>query len=112
MPQNGTIRLAELMEAIAMIVLEDGLDALTLRGLAARLSTSRRMLLYHFGTKDTLMRAVLTCISERMAVLQEAAALGAPESPGKFLNDMMQVGVDPATAPYMRGLDGCDRAGG
>ena len=102
MPPNETARRAELVEAIATIVLEDGLDALALRGLAARLSTSGRMLLYHFGTKDALVRAVLTCISERMAVLQEAAALGAPESPGKFLHDMMQAGIDPATAPYMR----------
>ena len=85
MPPNGTSRRAELVEAIAAIVLEHGLDALALRGLAARLSTSGRMLLYHFGTKDALVRAVLAGISERMAVLQAAAAPGAPEDAGTGL---------------------------
>ena len=102
MPLNQTVRRAELVDAIATIVLEDGLDALALRGLAARLSTSGRMLLYHFGTKDALVRAVLACISGRMAVLQDAAASGAPESPGRFLHDMMQAALDPVRAPFLR----------
>ena len=102
MPAKETARRAELVEAVATIVLEEGLDALALRGLAARLSTSGRMLLYHFGTKDALVRAVLACISGRMAVLQDAAAAGAPESPGRFLHDMMQAGLDPARAPFLR----------
>ncbi len=102
MPPNDSARRAELVEAIATIVLENGLDALALRGLAARLSTSGRMLLYHFGTKDALVRAVLASISGRMALLQDKAAAGAPESAGRFLDDMMQAGIDPATAPFMR----------
>ncbi|WP_428376397.1 TetR family transcriptional regulator [Lichenicoccus sp.] len=102
MAPNETARRVELVEAIALIVLEDGLDALALRGLAARLSTSGRMLLYHFGTKDALVRAVLMRISEQMAVLQGAAASGARQTAGEFLGDMMQAGIDPATAPFMR----------
>ena len=102
MPPNETARRAELVDAIASIVLEHGLDALALRGLAGRLSTSGRMLLYHFGTKDALVRAVLGCISGRMAVLQDAASSGAPESAGRFLHDMMLAGSDPATAPFLR----------
>ena len=102
MPLNGTSRRAELVDAIATVVLEHGLDALALRGLAARLSTSGRMLLYHFGTKDALVRAVLGRISERMAVLQDAAASGVRESAAKLLHDMMQAGLDPARAPFLR----------
>ncbi len=102
MPPNETARRAELVDAIATIVLENGLDALALRGLAARLSTSGRMLLYHFGTKDALVRAVLACISGRMAVLQDAAAAAAPETPGRFLDDMMQAAADPDRAPFLR----------
>ena len=102
MAPNDTAKRAELTEAIATIVLENGLDALALRGLAARLSTSGRMLLYYFTTKDALIRAVLARISERMAVLQDAAASGPPQTPGRFLADMMQAGIDPATAPFMR----------
>ncbi len=99
---NETARRHELTDAIASIVLEHGLDALALRGLASRLSTSGRMLLYYFGSKDALVRAVLARISERMAVLQEAAASGVRESAGTFLGHMMQAGLDPATAPFLR----------
>ena len=102
MAPNDTARRAELTDAITAIVLEDGLDALALRGLAARLSTSGRMLLYYFGTKDALVRAVLWRISERMAVLQDAAASGGRQTAGDFLATMMQAGIDPATAPFMR----------
>lgn len=40
-------------------VLERGLIGLSLRPLAAELGTSDRMLIYHFGSKDTLVAAVL-----------------------------------------------------
>ena len=102
MPQSETSRRPELTEAIAAIVLEDGLDALGLRGLAARLSTSGRMLLYHFGTKDALVRAVMTRISDQMALLQDAAASRGLRTAGELLGDMMQAGIDPVTAPFMR----------
>lgn len=42
-----------------------GLIGLSLRPLAAALGTSDRMLLYHFGTKDDLVAAVLQETSER-----------------------------------------------
>ncbi|WP_428394533.1 TetR/AcrR family transcriptional regulator [Lichenicoccus sp.] len=102
MAPNDTAKRAELTDAIATIVLQDGLEALALRGLAARLSTSGRMLLYYFGTKDALVRAVLTRISERMAVMQDATASEALQTAGDFLANMMQAGIDPATAPFMR----------
>ncbi len=102
MVPNESDRRADLVEAIVAIVLEHGLEALALRGLAARLSTSGRMLLYYFGTKDALVRAVITGISERMAVLQNAAASAAPQTAGRFLADMMEAAIDPATAPFMR----------
>ncbi len=74
MPPTETARRAERVEAVATIVLEDGLDALALRGLAARLSTSGRMLPYRFTTRDALVRAMLACIAGRMAVLREGGS--------------------------------------
>lgn len=56
-----------LTEALADIVLAEGLDALSLRPAAARLGTSDRMLLYYFGTKTALMGDVLACVSDRFA---------------------------------------------
>ena len=49
----------ELAEAATDYVLEHGLIGLSLRPLAAALGTSDRMLIYHFGSKDELIAAVL-----------------------------------------------------
>lgn len=46
-------------------VLQEGLIGLSLRPLAASLGTSDRMLLYHFGTKDDLVAAILRESNER-----------------------------------------------
>lgn len=102
MDPTESVRRDELAEAIATIVLEHGLDALALRGLAQRLSTSGRMLLYYFGTKDALVRAALDRINARMRLIQDAAASGAQVTAGQFLSAMMQAGIDPQTAPFMR----------
>ncbi|MDR7251495.1 AcrR family transcriptional regulator [Nocardioides sp. BE266] len=46
-------------------VLREGLIGLSLRPLAASLGTSDRMLLYHFGTKDDLVAAILREANDR-----------------------------------------------
>jgi AcrR family transcriptional regulator len=55
----------ELTEAATDYVLEHGLIGLSLRPLAAELGTSDRMLIYHFGTKDELIAAVLATSNNR-----------------------------------------------
>jgi AcrR family transcriptional regulator len=54
----------DLAEAATDYVLEHGLLDLSLRPLAAALGTSDRMLLYHFGSKDELVAAVLRTSNE------------------------------------------------
>jgi AcrR family transcriptional regulator len=58
-------RRAEWTEAATDYVLEHGLIGLSLRPLAAELGTSDRMLLYHFGSKDELVAAVLRASNAR-----------------------------------------------
>lgn len=60
-----TSRRAEWTEAATDYVLEHGLIGLSLRPLAADLGTSDRMLLYHFGSKDELVAAVLRASNAR-----------------------------------------------
>jgi AcrR family transcriptional regulator len=60
-----TERRAEWAEAATDYVLQHGLIDLSLRPLAADLGTSDRMLLYHFGSKDELVAAVLRTSNER-----------------------------------------------
>lgn len=60
-----TNRRAEWTEAATDYALEHGLIGLSLRPLAADLGTSDRMLLYHFGSKDELVAAVLRAANAR-----------------------------------------------
>lgn len=55
----------QLAERATDYVLEHGLIGLSLRPLAAELGTSDRMLIYHFGSKDELIAAVLATSSQR-----------------------------------------------
>jgi AcrR family transcriptional regulator len=59
-------RRAELTEAALRYVLEEGLIGLSLRPLAAAIGTSDRMLVYHFGGKDSLVADVVQLASERL----------------------------------------------
>ena len=55
----------ELSEQATDYALENGLIGLSLRPLAAKLGTSDRMLIYHFGSKDALITAVLDASCNR-----------------------------------------------
>jgi len=63
-PPDPGIR-ARLCEQAADYVLAHGLGDLTLRPLARALKTNARMLVYHFGSREGLMREVLRCVRER-----------------------------------------------
>jgi AcrR family transcriptional regulator len=59
-----------------------GVSDLTLRGLAARVGTSHRMLIYHFKSKEGLLVEVIKLVEERqraaLAELEFDAGLSAP----------------------------------
>ena len=55
----------ELAEQATDYALQNGLIGLSLRPLAAELGTSDRMLIYHFGSKDALVAAVLAASCDR-----------------------------------------------
>ena len=61
---DPSIRLALRDKAVGY-VLANGLADLSLRPLAAALGTNARMLVYHFGSRQGLMRAILTGLRER-----------------------------------------------
>jgi AcrR family transcriptional regulator len=70
-------RRVELLDRVTDHVLEQGLIGLTLRPLAAAIGTSDRMLIYHFGNRDSLVSAVVARSGER-AVAAVDAMPGAP----------------------------------
>ncbi|WP_235503484.1 TetR/AcrR family transcriptional regulator [Aeromicrobium sp. Root344] len=71
----------ELTEAATDYALAHGLIGLSLRPLAAELGTSDRMLIYHFGSKDELVAAVLEASNDRskavIHAMQPSASLRA-----------------------------------
>ncbi|HET8599456.1 MAG TPA: TetR/AcrR family transcriptional regulator [Segeticoccus sp.] len=69
MPRNE-----ELLRRVTDYVLEHGLIGLSLRPLASALGTSDRMLLYHFGSKDALVVAVIEESTRRSSEVIRAMA--------------------------------------
>jgi len=63
-PSNPAIR-AKLREGAVDYVLSRGVGDLALRPLAKALKTNARMLVYHFGSREGLMREILTGLRER-----------------------------------------------
>lgn len=69
--------------------LQQGLIGLSLRPLAASLGTSDRMLLYHFGTKDDLVAAVLRDSNDR--AVEAISALAASTDLRAAVHDLWSV---------------------
>ena len=65
-------RREELLDQVTDHVLEHGLIGLTLRPVAAAIGTSDRMLIYHFGSRDALVSAVVARTNERAIAAVEA----------------------------------------
>jgi len=63
-PPNPALR-ASLRDQAVDYVLSNGVGDLTLRPLAKALRTNARMLVYHFGSREGLMRQILAGLRER-----------------------------------------------
>jgi AcrR family transcriptional regulator len=74
-PATASPRRAELLEAAYRYVLQHGLGDLSLRPLAAAVGSSPRVLLYLFGSKDGLVRALLArSRADELSLLREPPA--------------------------------------
>jgi AcrR family transcriptional regulator len=73
-------RQSELLESAYRYALEHGLAELSLRPLAAAIGSSPRVLLYLFGSKDGLVRALLArARSDELVVLERIRSAGAEQ---------------------------------
>ncbi|AMM19454.1 hypothetical protein AX769_03970 [Frondihabitans sp. PAMC 28766] len=72
---SGRVAKATLLLNAEKYILQHGLLDLTLTGLAAGIGSNRRMLLYHFGSLDELVRASIGGILERRDLTKQLAAL-------------------------------------
>jgi len=77
-PKPNPARREELLEAVTEYVLENGIADLSLRPLASALNVSTFSLVYHFGSKEGLVAAVVSAVEERERQMT-AAWLEGPE---------------------------------
>jgi AcrR family transcriptional regulator len=74
-------RHTELLDLAYRYALQHGLADMSLRPLAAAIGSSPRVLLYLFGSKDGLVRALLTrARADELALLRETKAAGLAEA--------------------------------
>lgn len=98
---SGPARRDELVEGALAYALRHGVADLSLRPLAAALGTSDRMLVYHFGSKRSLIDQVLDRASSHLAaiVLDEMAGRGSPTA---RLENLWERLASPEAEPYLR----------
>jgi len=90
--------LAGAMEYVA----EHGVGDLSLRGLAAALGTSHRMLSYHFGSREGLLVEVIRTVEARQRAALATMLLDAEASPAETMRRAWNHIADPSLWPNER----------
>jgi AcrR family transcriptional regulator len=83
-------------------VAEHGVGNLTLRGLAAALGTSHRMLIYHFGSREGLLVEVIRAVEARQRAALAELLLDDDAPPAETMRRMWRRVADPALWPNER----------
>ena len=83
-------------------VSEHGVGEISLRGLAAALGTSHRMLIYHFGSREGLLVAVVRAVEAAQRTLLAELAANAARSPADVMRAMWRRLADPSLWPSER----------
>jgi AcrR family transcriptional regulator len=95
-----TGRRAELLAAVVAYAATNGISDLSLRQLAAALGTSHRMLVYHFGSKEGLLVAVVRAVEEQQRRFLANLGTGTARSPVERGRELWERLADPAMWPY------------
>src|SRR3989454_8408688 len=94
---------ARLLAAAVAHVERQGIGDLSLRELAAAIGTSHRMLIYHFGSKEGLLVAVIRGVEAAQREFFGQLLRAQPElSPGDGIRLMWRHFTDPQFAPHER----------
>ena len=95
----GTAR-QDLLDKTIVYVADHGLSDLSLRELAAGIGTSHRMLLYHFGSREGLVAAIVAAMEQQQRTALEALALEAT-TPRALITAQWAQLSDPALRPFV-----------
>jgi AcrR family transcriptional regulator len=77
-----------------------GLSDLSLRELAAAVGTSHRMLIYHFGSREGLVAAIVASMEAQQRAAMEALA-EASQTPRQVIEAQWEQLTDPALRPFV-----------
>ena len=91
-----------LLAAAMRHVAEHGVGNLSLRGLAAALGTSHRMLIYHFGSREGLLIEVIRTVEAQQRAALAAMMLDEEASPAEVMRRAWARVADPALWPNER----------
>jgi AcrR family transcriptional regulator len=93
-----------ILEAAFDLIVEQGYDALTMEGVAARVGISRQTLYHHFASKeDITLRAVLTLMERGIAAIQEIdSSLPPVERLARVVSWMLESRFQPTTAALVK----------
>src|SRR4029453_15355065 len=97
-------RREELVDKALDYFLKHGLAGLSLRPLAGKIGTSARLLVYHFGSKDGLIAAVMDEVQARTQRSFAASAARAAKSPKGVMRAFWEGITEPGTLPPTRPL--------
>lgn len=82
---NEAVRREQIRAAAYGLAAESGLRAITIREVAERAGLSPGLVLFHYGSKELLMQAVLNCVLETTTALRIGSEIAAIEAPGEQL---------------------------
>lgn len=92
----------KLLAAVIEYVAAHGFSDLSLREVAAAIGTSHRMLIYHFGSREGLLVAVVKTVEAAQRTFLAEFAADPTVSPGDVMRRMWRRVADPALAPNVR----------
>jgi AcrR family transcriptional regulator len=97
------MRKEQLLDAAIGYLVTHGIANLSLRPLASELGTSARLLIFHFGSKDGLIRDVLNEVHARLEKSMRALPPATPDTPDSTPMKRFWVwATDQQNLPYLR----------
>jgi AcrR family transcriptional regulator len=91
----------ELLARVLDFAAREGLTDRSLREIAAGAGTSHRMLLYHFGSREGLLTAVVGAMEAQQRAMMTALAETAA-TPGDLMSGIWQAVSNPEVRPFVR----------
>ncbi len=102
---NTSASRQEMLGRVVAYAAAEGVTGRSLREIAASVGTSHRMLIYHFGSREGLLAAIVALIEQQQRDLLGTLAdrlAAAGGSAGQLMLMLWQQVSDPALRPYVR----------